>query len=144
MAPGSPGSGGQPDPSAGARDLARVALEHRDGVMVATISGEIDVSSVDRIAASLTDLSNLAMGLVVDLRPVDYLDSSGISVLYDLALRLRRRSQMLVIVCPQGSPPRRILELTGLDSQAVVVDELEPAMETIRAEYGIADGSAQP
>lgn len=122
-----------------ARELAHVTLKDHGGVAVATVSGEIDMSSVDGIAAALTDLSNLALGLVIDLRAVDYLDSSGISLLHDLALRLRRRSQALILVCPAGSPPRRMLELTALDAQAVVLDEVERAIEAIRDGYD--DGS---
>ena len=75
------------------RELANVKLEDHDGVTVAVVSGEVDMSSVERVAAAVTDLSNLAIGLIVDLRSVSYLDSSGISLLHDLALRLRRRSQ---------------------------------------------------
>ncbi len=128
----------EPQRMAHPRDLAHVALDERDGVTVATVSGEIDMSSVDHVAAALTDLSNLAMGLVVDLRGADYLDSSGISLLHDLALRLRQRTQMLIIVCSPSSAPRRMLELTALDSQAVVMDDLEPAIDAVRAAY--ADG----
>ncbi|HWE09712.1 MAG TPA: STAS domain-containing protein [Solirubrobacteraceae bacterium] len=115
------------------QDLAQVSLGDHQGVTVATVSGEVDMSSVDRVAGTLTGLSNLAMGLVVDLGAVEYLDSSGISVLHDLAQRLRRRSQMLIIVCPPGSPPRRMLELTALDTQTVVLDELGPAIEAMRS-----------
>jgi len=124
-------------------ELAKVALEDRDGVTVATVSGEVDMSSVDRVAAVLTDLSNLAVGLVVDLRSVEYLDSSGISLLHDLALRLRRRSQMLIIVSPPGSPPRRMLELTAIDAQAAVLEDVEAAIEVIRSadeDGSVADG----
>jgi anti-sigma B factor antagonist len=127
------------------RELADVRLEDHDGVTVAVVSGEVDMASVERVTVAVTDLSNLASGLVVDLRSVSYLDSSGISLLHDLALRLRRRSQLLVIVSPPGSPPRRMLELTALDAQAVVLDALEPAIEAIRAAYtdgSLADGAA--
>jgi anti-anti-sigma factor len=117
------------------RDLARVTLNDDGGVTVATINGEIDMSSVDHVAAGLTSHSNLAIGLVVDLRSVGYLDSSGISLLHDLALRLRRSTQMLIIVSPPGSPPRRVLELTALDAQAVVLDDLLAAVEAIRTAY---------
>jgi anti-sigma B factor antagonist len=120
------------------RVLADVAVQEQDGVTVATISGEVDMASVDGVWAALTDLSNLAIGLVVDLRSVGYLDSSGISLLHDLALRLHRRTQMLIIVCQPGSPPRRMLELTALDAQAVIVGELEPAIEAIRSAYEVA------
>jgi anti-anti-sigma factor len=135
--PGSASGGHRPGP---AQELAGVVLQDRDSVTVATVTGEIDMSSVDRVAAALTDISNLAMGLVVDLRGVDYLDSSGISLLHDLAVRLRRRTQMLVIVCPTGSPPRRMLEITALVDQAVVLDELQPAIDAIRSAYAEGGG----
>ena len=127
-------------PAVPPRQLAQVTVEDQDGVAVATVSGEVDMSSVTRVAAALTELSNQSIGLVIDLRSVEYLDSSGISLLHDLALRLRRRDQILIIVCPAGSPPRRMLELTALDSQADVRDELEPAIQAIRA--ASEDGSA--
>ncbi len=141
-----PRSPGEPVPRlAPPAELARVRVADHDGVTVASVSGEVDMSTVDTVAAALTDLSNLAIGLVVDLRSVEYVDSSGISLLHDLALRLRRRSQLLVIVCPPGSPPRRMLELTALDAQAVVVDGLETALETVRSadeDDAAADGRA--
>jgi hypothetical protein len=56
-------------------------------------------------------------------------------VLHDLAQRLRRRTQMLIIVCSPGSPPRRMLELTALDRQAAVFDDLAPAVEAVRSAY---------
>jgi anti-anti-sigma factor len=124
-----------PVPAVSLLALAQVTLTDHDGVAVAAVSGEVDISSVDHVAEELNGLSNLATGLVVDLRSVAYLDSSGISLLHDLAQRLRRRSQILIIVCPPDSPPRRILELTGLDGQAVVFDALAPAIEAMGSAY---------
>ncbi|MGZ4243648.1 MAG: STAS domain-containing protein [Solirubrobacteraceae bacterium] len=116
----------------GASDLARVDIQDHDGVHVAAITGEIDISNVDDVAHQLIALPNFAQGLVVDLRLVSYLDSTGISMLHDLAGRLRERSQQLIIVCPQGSPPRRVLELTGLITRTTVVDDLAPAVQALR------------
>lgn len=113
-----------------------VRIEDDDGVPVAVLRGEIDLSNVHEVRRVLTDLSNLALGLVLDLRAVEYLDSGGISLLHDLAVRLRSRTQLLTIVCPVGSPPRRMLELTGFEGQALVVDELAPAIAAVRAGFG--------
>lgn len=120
--------GAEPGPG----DLAHVDIQDHDGVPVAAISGEVDISNVDDVRARLIALPNLAPGLVVDLRRVDYLDSTGISLLHDLAGRLRERSQQLIVVCPPGSPPRRVLELTGLITRTTVVDELAPAVQAMR------------
>ena len=116
----------------GTSDLARVDIQDHDGAYVAAITGEVDISNVDDITRQLVGLPNFAHGLVVDLRLVSYLDSTGISMLHDLAGRLRERSQQLIIVCPQGSPPRRVLELTGLITRTTVVDDLAPAVQALR------------
>jgi anti-anti-sigma factor len=116
------------------RDLARVAFHDDGGVTVAAISGEVDVSNASEIARAFEDLSQVSLGMVVDLRELVYLDSSGISLLHDLALRVRQRWTRLVVVSPPSSPPRRVLELTALDSHTLILDELEPAIETLRGQ----------
>jgi anti-anti-sigma factor len=127
------GSGAGPAPTrAASSDLARVDIQDHDGVHVAAITGEVDISNVDDVTRRLIALPNFAPGLVVDLRLVTYMDSTGISMLHDLAGRLRERSQKLIVVCPPGSPPRRVLELTGLIARTTVVDDLAPAVQTLR------------
>ncbi len=124
-------SGGTPSvPATG--DLAHIDMQDHDGVPVAAITGEVDISNVDDITRQLMALPNFAPGLVVDLRLVAYMDSTGISLLHDLAGRLRQRSQQLIVVCPPGSPPRRVLELTGLITRTTVVDDLGPAVQAMR------------
>lgn len=126
------GSGGGAPNRAASSDLARVDIQDHDGVHVAAITGEVDISNVDDVTRRLIALPNFAPGLVVDLRLVTYMDSTGISMLHDLAGRLRERSQKLIVVCPPGSPPRRVLELTGLIARTTVVDDLAPAVQTLR------------
>jgi len=123
---------GGPQSASAPGDLARVDLQDHDGVLIAVISGEVDISNVDDITRRLITLPNYAPGLVVDLRLVAYMDSTGISLLHDLAGRLRERSQQLIVVCPPGSPPRRVLELTGLITRTTVVDDLAPAVQAMR------------
>ena len=62
---------------------------------------------------------------------VTYLDSSAVSLLHDLAMRLRGRAQRLIVVSPQGTPPRRILELTALYTNAPVTDVLADAIKML-------------
>jgi anti-anti-sigma factor len=110
---------------------AHVRVAEREGVTVATLTGEIDISNSAEIAAALVSLPNAALGLVIDLTDVQYLDSTGISLLHDLGLRLQRRAQQLIVVSPIESPPRRILELTGLPQRSPVFDELEDAVAAV-------------
>ena len=82
---------------------------------VARLSGEIDLSNVDDLTAALEDtVDNHALGLVVDLTDVTYLDSTGVRLLFRLARRLRDRQQTLHLVIPEQARTRRILELSGV------------------------------
>ena len=49
----------------------------------------------------------------MDLREVDFLDSSGVNVLVRARAVLGRDDRELVVICPPG-PARRIFEITGI------------------------------
>lgn len=97
--------------------LARVSVNRKNGIIVAAIEGEIDVSNAADIRRQLFDAApNDAAGLIVDLSPTRYLDSRGVQLLIELAERLRRREQQIRVVAPEQSVVRRILVLTRLDT----------------------------
>lgn len=112
-------------------DLVQISSQTRDGVTVATISGEVDVSNGEEVARALADIPPVALGLVVDLRDLSYLDSTGIAVLHDLSSRMHQRSQPLVVVCSPDSAPRRVLELTALDAHTLILDQLDSAIHAL-------------
>jgi anti-anti-sigma factor len=114
-----------------ADDLVRITFQTRDGVTVAAISGEVDVSNGEEVARALANVPSLSLGLVVDLRDLSYLDSTGIALLHDLSARMSQRSQQLVVVCPPDSAPRRVIELTALDAHTMVHDQLDPAVQAL-------------
>lgn len=96
--------------------IADLELDEMDGVPVARISGEIDIS----IAASLTSRLRAARvqeasGMVVDLTRVDYLDSSGLRLLLKTATSLEELKQKLHLVVGEGSVVERLLAMTRTD-----------------------------
>lgn len=115
----------------GAGDLARVTAADYGRALVVALSGEIDISNIDPVAEVIYAQPNSDDGLVIDLTEVTYLDSTAVSLLHDLAMRLRRRAQRLIVVSPQGTPPRRILELTALYANAPVTDVLADAIKML-------------
>lgn len=119
---------------AGSHELASVTATEHGTSLVLTITGEIDISNIDSLAEVIYALPNTDAGLLIDLSEVTYLDSSAVSLLHDLAMRLRNRAQQLIVVSPLGTPPRRILELTALYLNAPVADELGSAIELLRAQ----------
>jgi anti-anti-sigma factor len=112
-------------------DLAWVSAAEHEGALVVTIGGELDISNIDAIADVIYAQPNSEDGLVIDLTGVTYLDSSAVSLLHDLARRLRSRAQRLIVVSPEGSPPRRILELTALYTNAPVTGALTDAIKML-------------
>jgi anti-sigma B factor antagonist len=90
--------------------------EAREGEhVVLTVRGEIDMATAPRLRAAL-DRAVGAREVRLDLRAVEFMDSSGLSVLVAGHQALER----LVIICPPG-PGRRALEVSGLMSVLDVV-----------------------
>ena len=89
-------------------ELSRLELSG-DDVVVARLSGEIDMSNANEVGDELSSaVPNTALGLVLDLTALTYLDSSGVHLVFDLAERLRRRQQQLRVVVPSGAPIRTL------------------------------------
>jgi anti-anti-sigma factor len=125
---------------AGTGELASVTATDHGASLVLTISGEVDISNIDSIAEAIYALPNTEEGLLIDLSEVSYLDSSAVSLLHDLAMRLRSRAQRMIVVSPPRTPPRRILDLTALYVNASVADTLEGGIKLL----GLGPGGSAP
>ena len=89
--------------------------------------------STCRTRAEITDallggVPNEALGLVIDLSEVSYLDSAGVRMLAELDHRLGWRAQVLRVVAPVASRSRRVLEIAGLER--VLIDITVQAART--------------
>ncbi len=102
--------------------LADLELSSRDGAVIARVSGEIDMSNASELREAISDYTpNTALGVVVDLTAVDYVDSSGMHMLYRLSESLRRRGLALRIVIPPESAVSDALRLAGIAAHAEAV-----------------------
>jgi anti-anti-sigma factor len=117
------------------RRLAQLHLDDRDGITIATIGGEIDLSNATELEMAISEaVPNEAAGLIVDLAHVEYLDSSGIGLLFNLARRVSRREQKLVIVVPGEAHVREILALSGAADTLTLRDALDEALAAMNAD----------
>jgi anti-anti-sigma factor len=115
-------------------DLARIEFGSRDDVVVARLSGEVDLSNVSEVSEQLGEsVPNTALGLVLDLAATEYLDSSGVHLVFELAERLSRRQQQLRVAVPAGAPIRRVLRIVELDETVPVLATVDEAVAQIRA-----------
>jgi anti-anti-sigma factor len=112
--------------------LATLHLETHAEAPVARISGEIDASNAGEFAAQLKDaVPNSAMALVLDLSATEYLDSSGVHLVFDLADALRRRQQQLHLVVPQDSFVGDVLRTVNVSGAAHVAPTLDAALQAV-------------
>jgi anti-anti-sigma factor len=65
----------------------RVEVAHWDGCGRVAIIGEIDLSNVHDVEASLTDFASSGTPLTLDLIGLSYLDSQGVAMIFRLAQR---------------------------------------------------------
>jgi anti-sigma B factor antagonist len=115
-------------------EISRVSIETDDDVVVAHVSGEIDLSNARKLGEELAAaVPNQAVGLVIDLTGTEYLDSSGVSLVFDLSERLRRRQQRLRLVVPDSAPLRRVLRIVDADGAVPIVATVDEAVGQIRA-----------
>lgn len=97
-------------------ELATIRVRERAGIVLAVVEGEIDLSNAAGLLGEVTTaVSNSARGLLLDLTGIDFLDSSGVHMLYDIADRLTTRQQRFAVVLEPDAPPRRAIELSGVE-----------------------------
>jgi anti-anti-sigma factor len=110
-------------------ELVDVLIENRDGVVIAQVSGELDIAGASRTGDTIAEaVPTDARGLVVDFSSLEFIDSSGVAMLFSLARRLNGRRQQLRVVAPEGGPVDRVLDIVEFDRAAPVVDALETAL----------------
>ncbi|MDP8959310.1 MAG: STAS domain-containing protein [Actinomycetota bacterium] len=82
---------------------------------VVEVRGEVDLATAPQLRESVLDLiDDGSHQIVVDLRGVDFMDSSGLGVLMTALKRLREYNGDLALVCREG-PVLKVLSITGLD-----------------------------
>jgi anti-sigma B factor antagonist len=98
------------------------------GGVVLTAAGELDVATAPELRARLsTAIDGGASRLVVDLRPVSFLDSVALATLLHARRRLGDAGRMAVVVAPD-SYVRLIFEVAGLPECIDLVETREQAV----------------
>jgi anti-anti-sigma factor len=109
--------------------LADIRFEPADGIVVAHLQGEVDMSNAHELGAAIAaELGNAAMGVVIDLTEVTYLDSAGIHVVYELRERIQRRGQDIRLVVAPESPIETALDYADVPRTIGVAHSVEAAL----------------
>jgi anti-anti-sigma factor len=112
-----------------ATPLEELDIQPFGDVVLASVRGEVDLSNAPSVRERLLGaVPNTAAALVLDLSGTDYLDSSGIGLIFELAERLGSRGQTLQLVVPEESAVRRVLLLTEVEQVAPISTSVDAAM----------------
>ncbi len=110
-----------------------IEIARHDDVVVARLEGEIDLANTPTLSATILEaIPNDALGLVVDLGGVRYIDSVGIRMLFRFVRSLHDSRQGMAVVVPPDSPVRKLLKITHLDEAAVFRDSVDEAVVALR------------
>jgi anti-anti-sigma factor len=110
-------------------DLIGVEIEQRDDVVVARLRGELDISVAETTGRKIADaVPSSALGVVVDMSGLEFMDSSGVSMLFSLARRVGSHRQQLRVVAPPGRPVSRVLQIVEFDRAAPVDVDVRSAV----------------
>jgi anti-anti-sigma factor len=126
-----PSDGRHPTGSARAVEVAgpesfAVEVQQRDAVAIVQPRGELDLVTVETLRAALDAIKSTER-LVLDLRGLSFIDSTGVQLLVALHQRAQRDGFQLTLMAPTA-PVDRAIQLCGL-AQAlpfVAVVDAEP------------------
>jgi anti-sigma B factor antagonist len=91
-----------------------VDVQRGSGRLVVVPTGELDIATVGQVRAALADRAP-GEGVVLDLRSLDFLDTSGLQLIVEMHREAREQDYPLTIL--RGSPGvQRVFEIAGLDA----------------------------
>lgn len=108
--------------------MLNVKTETLEAAVVVAPLGDIDLSGSPTLRQELrrAQMSKLPK-LVVDLRGVSYMDSSGVATLVE-AMQMARKSNTKLVLCNMQPRVRSIFEIARLDSVFTIVPDVSAAV----------------
>jgi anti-sigma B factor antagonist len=116
-------------------DALDIEVRSEHGVVIAAVTGEIDISSVAQFRERMFELADNGGTLIVDLNRVMFIDSTGLGALVGTARRIAGHGGSLYAVCAQPQP-RRLLWMTGVDKRIPLAATVAGALMLQEASRG--------
>lgn len=101
-------------------------------VQVFGVAGEIDVHTAPQVDEALAAAAGPGALIVVDLSQVEFIDSTGLSVLVRALARARDEDGALAVVATTERVTK-VLRLTGLDAVLAVYETVDAAVQGVAA-----------
>ncbi|MDP9133435.1 MAG: STAS domain-containing protein [Actinomycetota bacterium] len=103
--------------------LLQIEAHDHDGLAHVVVTGELDLSTIDRLEQELARVEGAGPATVaLDLSRLTFLDSSGLRVIVSADQRARRENRRFVVVRGPDTV-QRVFSITRLDEQLELVDD---------------------
>jgi len=101
-----------------------ISAEDRDGRVHISLGGELDIATAPELERLVNERIDAGQEVVVDLRGLEFMDSSGIRVLVAAHARAGRAGTRVFVVRPApNSAVAKIVEVSGLDGELNLLDD---------------------
>ncbi len=97
-------------------------VEQREGYVVVVVRGELDLDSAPPLRAVLASPEAQAPTVILDLRAVSFVDSSGLSVIVGEHQRAKAEAYRFAVSIAGARQVERLFELCGLRGTVATVD----------------------
>jgi anti-sigma B factor antagonist len=116
-------------------DERSVTVRRERGVVIAEVTGDIDMSTVPGLRERLFGLADSGQPVIVDLNRVTFIDSAGLGVLIATARRAGGHGGSLHAVCSRPQT-RKLLWLTGVDRRIPLTATVDGALMALAGPRG--------
>ena len=114
--------------------LADVRFEREDGIVIAVLTGEVDMSNATSVRLLISEsVTSDDDAVVVDLSDLAFMDSAGLHSVVELSTVLDEGRQQLLLCVPHSSPMQRAIEIIGLPGAVSVHASRDEAIAAARA-----------
>jgi anti-anti-sigma factor len=101
--------------------------QEHDGAVVVSLAGEIDLQHSPSVRKQLMELMFARRDVLVDMKGVAYIDSSGIASLVE-AYQMARKNATRFVLVAVSQPALRVLQLARLDKVFALADSVDAAL----------------
>lgn len=92
----------------------QIDVQESDDLVVITVHGDIEMMTIKTFKQTLFDIGqNVDKDIEIDLREVDYIDSSGIGILINL-LNIQKKKNKSLLINKVSSKVLNVLKLSSL------------------------------
>jgi anti-sigma B factor antagonist len=114
--------------------LADFTIELVDRIVVVRLVGEVDMSNAGELGSVISDwVTNEMLGLALDVTNLEYIDSAGIQLVFELRTQLKNRGQEMRLVVPAGATIAKTLQIVDIPRIVGVSESTQEAIESIVA-----------